>query len=102
MSMVFMRYYDIYQCDTIIISSDIDRYLKLVSGIANLSLFNLVRADLLVELRAAIYQAQREKMPVTKSGLCLEESDPVRTVTLQVIPFHVPTAEEHRFLVLCD
>ena len=76
---------------------DIDLYLRLVSGVANFSLFNLVRVGLLIELRAAIYQAQRENMPVTKSGLCLEERGLSRTVTLQVIPFRVPTADEHRF-----
>ncbi|KPQ32393.1 MAG: two-component system, chemotaxis family, CheB/CheR fusion protein [Phormidesmis priestleyi Ana] len=81
---------------------DIDLYLRLVSGVANFSLFNLVRVGLLIELRAAIYQAQRENMPVTKSGLCLEERGLSRTVTLQVIPFRVPTADEHRFLVLFE
>ncbi len=81
---------------------DIDRYLKLVSGVANLNLFNLVRQGLLVELRAAIYQAQRQEMPVRKNGLCLEEGDQSRIVNLQVIPFKVPTTEERRFLVLFE
>lgn len=89
---------------------EIDRYLKLVSGVANLNLFNLVRQGLLVELRAAIYQAQRQEVPVTKNGLCLEEGDSrsetlrdrSRVVNLQVIPFKVPTTEERRFLVLFE
>lgn len=72
---------------------DIDRYLKLVSGVANLNLFNLVRAGLLVELRAAIYQAQRQEMPVRKDSLHIEEGDQSRGVNLQVIPFKVPAAE---------
>ncbi|MFB8790051.1 MAG: chemotaxis protein CheB [Potamolinea sp.] len=81
---------------------DIDRYLKLVSGVANLNLFNLVRQGLLVELRAAIYQAQRQEMPVRKNGLRLKEGDQSRTVNIQVIPFKVPTAEEGRSLVLFE
>ncbi|GAB4380160.1 MAG: chemotaxis protein CheB [Elainellaceae cyanobacterium] len=81
---------------------NVDRYLKLVSGVANLNLFNLLRDGLLIEVRAAIYQAQRQEVPVTKNGLHLEESDYLRTVTLQVIPFKVPTTEERRFLVLFE
>ena len=81
---------------------DIDRYLKLVSGVANLNLFNLVRDGLLVELRAAIYQAQRQEVPCRKDGLRLAEGDQARLVNLQVMPFKVPTAEAYRFLVLFE
>ncbi|MBD2261221.1 chemotaxis protein CheB [Pseudanabaena sp. FACHB-2040] len=89
---------------------NVDRYLRLVSGVANLNLFNLLRNGLLVEVRAAIYQAQRREIPVTKNGLRLEEGDsrsetlgePVRVINLQVIPFKVPTTEERRFLVLFE
>lgn len=81
---------------------EIDRYLKLVSGVANLNLFNLVRQGLMVELRAAIHQAQRQEMPVIKNGLCIVEGDRQRVVNLQVIPFKVPPAEERRFLVLFE
>ncbi len=87
---------------------DIDRYLKLVAGEANFNLFNLVRSGLLVDLRTAIFQAQRSNLPVTKNALRLEESSAVavdqqaRLINLQVIPFNVPTAEERRFLVLFE
>ncbi|MDX2242258.1 MAG: CheR family methyltransferase [Leptolyngbyaceae cyanobacterium bins.302] len=81
---------------------DIDRYLKLVPGVANLNLFNLVRTGLLVELRAAIYQAQRQEIPVIKNALRLEEGDRSRVVNLQVIPFRVPISEDRRFLVLFE
>jgi two-component system, chemotaxis family, CheB/CheR fusion protein len=79
-----------------------DRYLRLAPGAANLNLFNLVREGLLVELRAAIYQAQRQEIPVIKTELYLEENDQTRVVKLQVIPFKVPTTEERRFLVLFE
>ena len=81
---------------------DVDRYLKLVSGVANLNLFNLVRDGLLMELRASIYQAQRQELPITKNGLRLEDGDRSRIVNFQVIPFKVGTAEEYRFLVLFE
>jgi two-component system, chemotaxis family, CheB/CheR fusion protein len=81
---------------------EVDRYLKLVSGVANLNLLKLVRSGLLVELRTAIYQAQRQEVPITKNGLCIKEGGQSRIVNLQVIPFQVPTAEEYRFLVLFE
>ena len=81
---------------------DIDRYLRLVSGTANLSIFNLIREGLLTELRAAIYQAQRQEMPITKNELRLEDGDRSRVVNLRVIPFKVPITEEWRFLVLFE
>lgn len=81
---------------------NVDRYLKLASGVANLNLFNLLRDGLLVEVRTAIYQAQRQELPITKNELHLEEGDRSRFVNLQVIPFKVPTTEESRFLVLFE
>jgi two-component system, chemotaxis family, CheB/CheR fusion protein len=81
---------------------EIDRYLKLVSGVANLNLFNLVRSSLLIELRAAIYQAQQHNVPITKNGLCLEEGDRSSLFNLQVIPFNIPTTQERRFLILFE
>jgi two-component system, chemotaxis family, CheB/CheR fusion protein len=81
---------------------EIDRYLKLVSGVANLNLFNLIRSGLLVELRAAIAQAQQQNSPVTKKGLRLKESDRSSSFNLHVIPFNIPTVSERRFLVLFE
>jgi two-component system CheB/CheR fusion protein len=84
------------------LQGEVDRYLKLVSGVVNLSLFHLVRDGLLVELRAAVYQAQRQNVPTARRGVRLEEGDRSRMITLQVIPFNVPMIEERRFLVLFE
>jgi two-component system, chemotaxis family, CheB/CheR fusion protein len=81
---------------------EIDRYLKLVSGVANLNLFNLIRSGLLVELRAAISQAQQQNSPVTRNGLRLDDSERSSSFNLQVIPFNIPTVAERRFLVLFE
>jgi two-component system, chemotaxis family, CheB/CheR fusion protein len=89
---------------------EIDRYLKLVAGVANFNLFNLVRPDLLTELRAAIYQAQRDHLPVSKNGLSLskdllpatEPSKSLSNINLHVIPFKVSGTEEQHFLVLFE
>ncbi|XHX81293.1 MAG: CheR family methyltransferase [Stenomitos frigidus ULC029] len=90
------------QMQVLQLRGNIDRYLKLVSGVVNLNIFNLVREGLLVELRAAVYQAQRQEMPVIQNGLRLEEGDLSRVVNLQVLPFKVPVTGERRFLVLFE
>lgn len=81
---------------------DIDRYLRLVAGVVNLNIFNLVREGLLIELRAAVSQAQREGVAITRNGIRLEEGEQSRIVNLQVIPFKVPIIDENRFLVLFE
>ncbi len=89
---------------------EIDRYLKLTPGIANFNLFHLLRSGLLIELRAAMLQAQHNNLPVTKNGLRLAENDQqgeilpehANTFNLQVIPFAIPTVQERRFLVLFE
>jgi len=80
---------------------EVDRYLKLVSGVGNLNLFNLARDGLLVELRAAVHQAQRQNLPVRKTGLQITEGDGSQMVDLQVIPFQAPSGEAH-FLALFE
>jgi two-component system, chemotaxis family, CheB/CheR fusion protein len=89
---------------------EIDQYLKLVAGVANFNLFNLVRSELLNDLRAAIYQAQHNHLPVSKNGLRLLVSDPLnqepnknfRNINLHVVPFKIAGTEEQHFLVLFE
>jgi two-component system, chemotaxis family, CheB/CheR fusion protein len=81
---------------------EIDRYLKLVSGVANLDLFHLVRSGFSLELRAAIAQAQQQNLPVTRTGLRLTENEGVSNFNLQVIPFKLPQVEASHFLVLFE
>jgi two-component system CheB/CheR fusion protein len=77
----------------------------LTSGDADLNIFKLVRfvnaettaTDWRIELRAAIYQAQRQTTTVTKQGIPIDGD---RRIDLQVIPFKVLAAEEYYFLVL--
>ncbi|MGV0028242.1 CheR family methyltransferase [Phormidesmis priestleyi] len=91
-----------HKMEVLQLRGDIDRYLKFVPGVVNLNLFNLVREGLLVELRAAIYQAQRQALPVRKNGLRIEEGNRSRVVNLQVIPFQAPPSEDAHFLVLFE
>jgi two-component system CheB/CheR fusion protein len=81
---------------------EIDKYLKLVSGVANLDLFNLVRSGFSIELRAAIDRAQQHNLPVTKKGLRLLQSNGSSTFDIQVIPFKLPSVDASHFLVLFE
>jgi two-component system, chemotaxis family, CheB/CheR fusion protein len=84
------------------LQGDVDRYLKLSAGVANFNIFNLVRDRLLVELRAAIYQAQRQEMLVSKRGVPITDGDNPGMVDLHVIPFQSPAGDERYFLVLFE
>ncbi len=81
---------------------EIDRYLKLVSGVANLDLFHLVRSGFSLELRSAISQAQQQNLPITKTGVQVTDSDRLSSFNLQVIPFKLPQVEVSYFLVLFE
>jgi two-component system, chemotaxis family, CheB/CheR fusion protein len=81
---------------------DVDRYLKLVSGVANLDLFNLVRAGFAFELRAAIYQARQYNFPVSKKELRILHSNSFSRFNLQVIPFNLSNIDESQFLILFE
>ncbi|QFS46167.1 chemotaxis protein CheB [Nostoc sphaeroides] len=81
---------------------EIDLYLKLVPGKPSLNLFKMVREGLLIELRATIYQAQRQKILVRREGLRIEEGDIAKIINLEVIPFKPGTEKELYFVVLFE
>ncbi|NEU83459.1 chemotaxis protein CheB [Nostoc sp. UIC 10630] len=81
---------------------EVDLYLKLSPGKPSFNLFKMVRQGLLVELRATIYQAQRQKILVRKEGLQIEQGNLSKIINLEVIPFKPSTDEEFYFLVLFE
>ncbi|MEH2464157.1 chemotaxis protein CheB [Nostoc sp.] len=81
---------------------EIDLYLKLTPGKPSLNLFQMVRSGLLLDLRATIYQAQRQKTLVRKEGLRIVESGQSKIVNIEVIPFNLATDKELYFLVLFE
>ncbi|MEH2232318.1 MAG: chemotaxis protein CheB [Nostoc sp.] len=81
---------------------EIDLYLKLSPGKPSFNLFKMVRQGLLVELRATIYQAQRQKILVRKEGLQIEQGNLSKIINLEVIPFKPSTDEEFYFLILFE
>jgi two-component system CheB/CheR fusion protein len=88
--------------DVLQFRGEIDLYLKLVPGKPSINLFKMVREGLLIELRATIYQAQRQKILVRREGLRIEEGDFSKIINLEVIPFNPGTGEEFYFLVLFE
>ncbi|MEH1942969.1 MAG: chemotaxis protein CheB [Nostoc sp.] len=88
--------------DVLQFRGEIDLYLKLAPGKPSLNLFKMVRQGLLIELRATIYQAQRQKILVRREGLQIEEGDLAKIINLEVIPFNPGTGEELYFLILFE
>jgi len=75
-------------------------YLKLSPGTPSFDLFKMVRKDLLVALRAAVYEAQRQAVLVRKERLRLENESRVKIINLEVIPFKDAIAQKSYFLIL--
>ncbi|MEA5626482.1 chemotaxis protein CheB [Nostoc sp. UHCC 0251] len=88
--------------DVLQFRGQIDLYLKLVPGKPSINLFKMVREGLLIELRATIYQAQRQKILVRKDGLRIEVGNLEKIINIEVIPFKPSTNEEFYFLVLFE
>ncbi|MEH2137423.1 chemotaxis protein CheB [Nostoc sp.] len=88
--------------DVLQFRGEIDIYLKLAPGKPSLNLFKMVRQGLLIELRAAIYQAQQQKTLVRKQGLRIEDGELSKIINLEVIPFKPATNKELYFLILFE
>ncbi|MEG3858337.1 chemotaxis protein CheB [Microcoleus sp. herbarium12] len=84
------------------VRGDIDFYLRVAAGRADLNLLKMVRPGLLVELRTAIYQAQTQNVTVRKERVFVESGGRSSTVNFEVIPFEPQTAQERYFLVLFE
>jgi two-component system CheB/CheR fusion protein len=95
----------------IIINNDLDilhfrgqtsPYLEPSPGRASLNLLKMAKEGLKLELRTAIHQAKKREVSVRKEGLQIRESDRVRQVNIDVIPFKARSLEERYFLVLFE
>src|ERR1035437_4608916 len=81
---------------------DIDQYLKLPPGKATLQLFKMAKEGLLLELRSAIYKAQKVKAPARSEGLRVNQGNHFKTVTIEVVPLRQAPPNESRFLILFE
>ncbi len=74
---------------------DTSPYLSSAPGKPSFSLLKMARVDLRVELRAAIYQAKKLNLPVSKSSIG-------ELVKFEVIPIRVPGLAARYFLILFE
>ncbi|MEB3338431.1 MAG: PAS domain-containing protein, partial [Leptolyngbyaceae bacterium] len=88
--------------DIIQLRGETSFYLRLAPGAPSFNLFKMVREDLLIELRAAVYQAQREEKPVVREGLKVEAEYQSKTINLRVVPFRPARIEDYYFLIIFE
>ncbi|MBD1887565.1 chemotaxis protein CheB [Microcoleus vaginatus] len=85
------------------VRGDINPYLRLAYGTADLNLLTMAREGLLLELRTAIYQAQTQNVTVRKEGVSIVESGGRSSIlNFEVIPFQPQAVEGRYFLVLFE
>jgi two-component system CheB/CheR fusion protein len=78
------------------------RYLEPSPGEASLNLFRMARQGLVIDLRAAVHQAQRSGATARKEGLQVRVNDEVRTLDLEVVPLGGGNGANGYYLILFD
>lgn len=81
---------------------EVSPYLGPASGEPSFNLTRMAHSSLVLELRAAIYQAKQQDISVRKSGLRVRADNCLGEFRFEVIPFQVPPAKEKYFLVLFE
>jgi two-component system CheB/CheR fusion protein len=77
-------------------------YLEPATGAASLHLFKLVREGLVLDLRAALHKAKKEKAAVRREGVRIEQDGGFTTVDVEVIPINGHRAKSSDFLILIE
>jgi two-component system CheB/CheR fusion protein len=72
--------------DIVHMSESAGRYLELHGGELSPNLLSLIRPELRLELRAALYQARQKKIDVGSRSVALRVGDETRLVSMQVRP----------------
>jgi two-component system CheB/CheR fusion protein len=78
------------------------RYLEPSPGEASLNLFRMARQGLVIDLRAAVYQARKSGSAARKEGVELSVNGDIRTVDLEVVPLGGGNPAEICYLILFD
>ncbi len=79
---------------------DVDRYFKLPSGRASLSMLRMVRDGLLSELRNAVTQSMRQNVTVRRKNVLVKNGKTSSTVDLEVVPLNMGKPKEHYFMII--
>jgi two-component system CheB/CheR fusion protein len=75
-------------------------YLEHASGDASLNLLQMVRPNLVVDLRAAIHKALKQNITVRKEGIYLQHRGDTLLVDIDVLPFKVAAGGSERWLLV--
>jgi two-component system, chemotaxis family, CheB/CheR fusion protein len=78
-------------------------YIEPSTGAASLNLLKMVRQELLLELRSAVYQAIKEHCSVRKERVRMKHNDGYRDINLQILP--LPASKDtltQNFLILFE
>jgi two-component system, chemotaxis family, CheB/CheR fusion protein len=76
-------------------------FLELPSGKASLNLLKMARPGLLFELQGAIDEARKQGFEAIRPRVRVED-EKIKTVTIRVVPFKVPTHTQHSFLIIFE
>lgn len=79
---------------------EVDQYLKLPSGRANLNVLRLVRDGLLSELRMAIAQATRQNLTVRRKGILVKNGKTSKSVDLEVVPLSIGNLKDRYLMIV--
>jgi two-component system CheB/CheR fusion protein len=77
-------------------------FLELPSGKASLNLLKMARPGLLFELQGAIDEARKQGFEAIRQDVRVEGEGKVTVITIRVIPFKIPTQEQHSFLIVFE
>jgi two-component system CheB/CheR fusion protein len=77
-------------------------FLELPSGKASLNLLKMARPGLLFELQGAIDEARKQGFEAIRQDVRVEGDGKETIVTIRVIPFKIPTQEQHSFLIVFE
>jgi two-component system, chemotaxis family, CheB/CheR fusion protein len=81
---------------------NVDRYLRLSSGRATLSILKMAREGLVIELRNAVERAKKENVAVRREHVEVKTDHAIRDVTFEVIPLPVASTHEPYFMIVFE
>jgi two-component system CheB/CheR fusion protein len=75
-------------------------YLEPSPGQASLNVLSMVKEELRLDLRTAIYQAKQEQKPIRKEGIQLRNGERIRQIRMDVVPVKLNVADDDYILIL--
>lgn len=79
---------------------EVDRYLRLPTGRASLSILRMVREGLISELRSAVSQASRQNVTVRRKNLVVKNGKSSQFLELEVSPLRLGNLNEQYYMIV--